>query len=106
MVLLLEMVTLPCTHKSSHSSTNPSCNPLTHKSSLAIAFGNTDKSATFNTLHIHGIIAKLEVGTAFAAKGCNSLATVHCCSRTFDDNATSALKESSTSASKKVWLKC
>merc|ERR1712168_177974 len=98
--------TMPCTHKSSHSSSNTGCNPLTHKSSLAIALGNTDKSATFNTLHIHSIIAKLEVGTAFAAKGCNSLATVHCCSRTFDDNTTSALKESSTSASKKAWLKC
>merc|ERR1712168_1546711 len=98
--------TMPCTHKSSHSSSNTGCNPLTHKSSLAIALGNTDKSATFNTLHIHGIIAKLEVGTALAAKGCNSLATVHCCSRTFDDDTTSALKESSTSASKKAWLKC
>merc|ERR1712168_1139651 len=98
--------TMPCTHKSSHSSSNTGCNPLTHKSGLAIALGNTDKSATFNTLHIHGIITKLEVGTAFAAKGCNSLATVHCCSRTFDDDTTSALKESSTSASKKVWFPC
>merc|ERR1712168_298759 len=52
--------TMPCTHKSSHSSSNTGCNPLTHKSSLAIALGNTDKSTTFNTLHIHGIIAKLE----------------------------------------------
>merc|ERR1712168_289461 len=93
--------TITCTHNSSHSSSNTGCNPLTHKSSLAIAFGNTHKSATFNTLHIHGIITKLEMCTAFTAKGSNSLATVHCCSRTFDDDTTSALKESSTSASKK-----
>merc|ERR1719233_114887 len=98
--------TRACTHDFNHTMTNTSSNPLTHKCSLAVTLGNTDKSTTFNTLHEHCIIIKLKVSTALTTKSSSSLASKHCGSRTFDDDATTALNDGRTSAPKKAWLIC